>query len=141
MPVAFGISIGDIIASIKLIDTIVSSVNGSKDSGSEYRGLIAELDSLRTALESVRTIKSDDEIQKIALDRVASQCGQTIAELLSRIIKYQPSLGDAGSGYRWKDNIRKIQWNLQNKDEIHRFQAEIQGHVASMHILIEKIHM
>jgi len=141
MVVPFGVSVGDFISGIQLIHTIIDALEDSTGSSAEYQGIIRELKSLETALNCVKDLDIEEEAQEIALREAAAQCGKTIQEFLQKIRKYQPSLQAGGSSKKWKDNLRKIQWSLYSKEDIRRFQAQLQGHTASIQILLQRIHM
>lgn len=142
MPVPFGFSVGDFIAVIELISTIINALEDSRGSAADYRGTIASLESLRTALQGVRDIDCPDECQKHALRKVADESAQAMVDFLSAIVKYQPSLRQGGSSRKWKDVARKIHWSLHsNREDVRRFQAQIQAHTTALQVIMARIQL
>jgi hypothetical protein len=123
------LDIGDFIA---FIETVVTAINALKDAtgaAAEYRGVVRELESLKTALECVDRLEvaNQDQIEGL--------------EYLGRLKKHEPSLRSGGSIQKWRDGLRKIQWSLYTKDDVRGFQAQLQSHVASLNVLMSQIIM
>ena len=95
MPVAFGFSIGDFIAVIEVVSIIYDALKDSGEAGTEYREILAQLHSLKTALGEVQRVEIDNSLdaELFALHHAASQCQQSIDEFWTKIQDYQPSLG------------------------------------------------
>ena len=137
----FGVSIGDFIA---FIETVVTTINAFKDATGaavEYRGVVRELESLKTALKCVDRLEVANQDQIEGLKCVAANAGQTILEYLSRLKKHEPLLRSGGSIQKWRDGLRKIQWSLYTKNDVRGFQAQLQSHVASLNVLMSQIIM
>ncbi|GAB7328405.1 hypothetical protein MBLNU13_g00377t1 [Cladosporium sp. NU13] len=135
MPFPFGVSVGDFIACIELINTIINCLDQSHGSDARFRDVSRSLKSLEIALMEVNkiTASSNDEV---ALRQVSMQCRSTLSTFLNKIKKYQPNLQLGGSGNHLMDNLRKVQWALYTKDDVAHFQLEIRGHVDSILILL-----
>ncbi|OCK76927.1 hypothetical protein K432DRAFT_428373 [Lepidopterella palustris CBS 459.81] len=123
MPVPFGVSVGDFITFIETVVTVINALHDSTGSAAEYRGVIRELESLKTSLKSLDSLDIANEEQKAALKFVAANAEQTIVEFLM------------------EDGHRKIQWSLYSKDDVRKFQAQLQSHTVSLNILISQVHM
>lgn len=136
MVVPFGVSVGDFIAGIELVHDIIHALEESAGAGANYRGVILWMKNLEAALNDVRNIESDDVVQKAALVKVATQCGESIKRFLAKVHKYDNSLQLGGSKRKWVDALRKVQWSLYTKKEIAEFQAEIQGHTMSIQLML-----
>ncbi|KAI9712380.1 MAG: hypothetical protein M1820_001593 [Bogoriella megaspora] len=139
MPVPFGISIGDFIASIDITVRIVNALKDCTGSSKEYQGVIRELESLRLALVEVQNVKTDDPQTKAALNSVISNCQQTIQDFLTKVQKYDISLGSAADSHKLKNNLRKIQWALYSRDDVRGFQMQILSHATSLNLLMARI--
>ena len=138
MTVPFGFSVGDFVAGIGLIRDVVDALQTTSASTTRYQGLIKELFSLERALLEVKALKFD-EINPPQLDALrcaATQFQGTIDSLLKKVKKYQPSLTAKGSGVRWKDVLRKVQWALLTESDLEQFRAEISGHTSSIIMLL-----
>ncbi|KAF2660235.1 hypothetical protein K491DRAFT_774980 [Lophiostoma macrostomum CBS 122681] len=140
MPVPFGFSVGDFIAAIELIGTVISSMEDSTGSSAQYQGTISSLESLRTTLELVRDIEIQDEREKRALRKVADASADTMTKFLGAIIEYQPNLREGGSGHELKDMMRKIRWSLHGHQEhVRKFQAQLQAHTTALGVILIRI--
>ena len=138
MSAGFGFSVGDFITGIQLVRDVITSLQASGGSSSEYQALAMELFSLERALLEVKALKSlDSQPEKLeALKCAASQCQHTIDRFMTKIQKFQSSLTAQGSGSRWRDGLRKIQWAMCKKEDIATFKAEISGHAVAINLLV-----
>jgi hypothetical protein len=138
MTVPFGFSVGDFVAGIGFVRDVINALQTSSTSVTRYQGLIKELFILERALLEVKALKFDDRSssQLDALRFAAAQCQGTIDSLLNKVKKYQPSLTAKGSGAKWKDILRKVQWVLLTDSDIEGYRAEIRGHSASIAMLL-----
>jgi hypothetical protein len=143
MSVGFGFSVGDFIAAIELVGTVIDALRESGSSSSEYGALISQLYTLKSALLRVKRLELDDSqhAEKIALRQAASQCQVTIDAFWEKRKKYQPSLGSRGSGSRVKDGWRKIRWAVCHKEDLLKFKTDLMGHTESIDLLLTTIQM
>ena len=100
MSAGFGFSVGDFVAALNLVGTVIDSLRSSGRSSSQYRSLIEELYILEDVLIRVKRIELDDaqSRERLALEQAAAHCQHTIDDFMSRISNYQPHLRAAGSG-------------------------------------------
>ncbi len=143
MPVVFGFSAGDFIAALKLVGTIIDALRDSGEAGTEYRELLHELDSLKSALLLVERLDGD-EIPQSEIDslrQAAARCQVTIEEFWKKAQKYQSSLGSDRSSPTLKTGWMKIKWALCRKDDLVKFRAEIAGHTWSINIILHAIQL
>jgi len=143
MSVGFGFSVGDFIAALQLVSTIINALRDSSESSTEYIALLSQLLTLETALLRVKRLEADDEqrAEVIALRQAACQCQRTIDVFLEKITKYQPSLRTGGSGSGVRNGWRKIQWALCKKEDLLRFKADLVGHTESIELLLTTLHI
>lgn len=136
--IPFGVSVGDSILGVNLIRELIKALEDSAGSSVEYRDLIRELYSLERPLLEVKHLNLDESqpTQSVALRQAAVQCQQTIDEFLQKIRRFQPSLSTGGSKSPWRDGLRKIEWALYKKDDVQKFRAQLNGHTASINILL-----
>ena len=134
----FGFSVGDFVSGINLIKDLIKALENSAGSSAEYRDLITELYSLERALLEVKHLDLDESqhSQGIALRQAAIQCQQAIDAFLHQIRKFQPALRAEGSKSSWRDNLRKVEWALYKKEDVQKFRAQLNGHTASINILL-----
>jgi hypothetical protein len=143
MAVPFGFSVGDFVAAIGLVREVIGALGTASSSTTRYHGLMFELFSLERALLEVKALKFDESNhpQLDALRCAATKCHGTIDGFLQQIKKYQPSLTARGSGLKWKDALRKVQWALFTDNDLERFRVEIHGHTGSIAILLLTVQM
>ncbi len=143
MSVGFGFSAGDFIAALNLVGTVIDALRDSGDASLEYRELVRELYTLEQALFRVKRIELDESqvSEQIALQQAASQCHRTIDEFWAKVRKYQPHLGQDSSSPRMKSGWMKVRWALCKKDDLARFKADLQGHTASIEVLLLTVQM
>jgi hypothetical protein len=102
MPVGFGFSIGDVISGIQLLHNSIEAVNNVNGSSADYASLIAELESLNTALEAASELTSEHlvnrEQQQKAINSVVKACQKCMDDFLVRIAQYQKHLKRGNSG-------------------------------------------
>lgn len=137
MSVGFGFSVGDFIAGLELVATVIDALRESGESDRRYRELINELYSLQTALLQVKKLELHESMnaEKIALHSVASQCQRTIDDFWQRVQKYHPSLGKSGPR-SLKDQWMKIRWAVLEEDDVEKFRADLRGHTGTINLLL-----
>jgi hypothetical protein len=105
MSVGFGFSVGDFIAAIELVTTVIDALQASGTARAEYRELVSQLRSLETVLLHVKRLDGEEEFDEvIALRQAASQCQRTIEEFWTKASKQHPGLRGCGSRFRLKDS-------------------------------------
>ena len=104
MSVGFGFSVGDFLAALKLVGTVIDAVREASASSTACRELLHQLLTLEAALQRVNHLDLNDaqRTEKIALRQAAAQCQRTIDEFWNKIRNYQPHLRAGGTGSRIK---------------------------------------
>ena len=143
MSVGFGFSIGDFIAALELVGTVIDALRESGQASTEYQELLRELFSLETALLHVKRLEVDESLhtELIALRQAAAQCQNTIDQFWTRIQKYQPHLGNLRTSSRIRGGWVKIKWALCRKDDLREFKANLVGHTQSINIILDTVQM
>lgn len=145
MSIGFGFSLGDFVAALELVGTIVDALGDSGSASAEYRELLRVLYSRETALLQVKRIELDDSqrAEMIALQQAAAQCQRTIDDFWNKIRKYQPHLGSSSecSNFRLKTAWTKIKWAVCRRDDLAKFKADIVGHRESIQMLLAVVQM
>lgn len=138
---SFGFSVGDFIAALQLVASVIDAVRDSRGSGPEYRELINELYALETALLQVKQLELEEEqrLEYIALRQAATQCQRTIDAFCARIGKYQKHLRVGGSGSPLTDVLRKIRWRLCKSKDLVEFKTAIAAHTQSIQIVLSAL--
>lgn len=143
MSVGFGFSVGDFLAALELVGTVIDALREASDANTSFRSLINELYALESALLRVKRLDLDESqnVEKLALYQAASQCQRTIDAFWKKVQKYQPHLQEGGTNSRIRDGWAKIKWAVCKKDDAETFRAEIRGHTSSIDILLLTVHM
>lgn len=138
---SFGFSVGDFVAALELVGTVVNALRASGGSGSEYRELVNQLYSLETALLRVKQLELEEEQRSeyIALRQSASQCQRTIDEFWEKTKKYQKHLRTEGSSSKLKDGWMKIKWAKCKQGDLIRFKADLAAHSQSISIILSAL--
>lgn len=146
MSVGFGFSVGDFIAAIELVGTVINALQCSGSAAKEYRELISQLISLENALLQVKRLEFDESqyAEVIALKQAASQCQRTIDVFWKQAQKYQPHLaceGRSGTRSEIKAGWMKIKWAIFKREDVTRFKADLVGHTESIQVLLATFQM
>ncbi|KAJ5948868.1 hypothetical protein N7454_002175 [Penicillium verhagenii] len=142
MSVGFGFSVGDFIAALELVGTVIDALRESSEATSSMRSVINELYALESALLHVKRLDTViNHVNLTALRQAASQCQLTITEFYKKIQKYQVHLQRGGTNSRMKDTWMKIKWTICKKDDVDKFRAEIRAHTSSIEILLLTVQM
>ena len=135
---AFGFSVGDVIAALGVVSDVISSLRDSGGAGEEYRQLIQELQMLETALTKVKQLEID-EVQledRIGLFAAATHCQSTLEGFIRKIQPYQPHLRLHGSTSKIKDVYMKIKWGSCKKEEVERLRTCLHGDRQTISMLL-----
>jgi hypothetical protein len=138
MPVGFGFSIGDVISGLQLLRNSIEAVNNVNGSSADYASLIAELESLNTALEAASEFTSehlvDQERQQRAINSAIKACQKCMDDFLVRIAQYQKHLKRGNGG--WRSCYMKIRWALCKQEDIAKLRAMLGSHAISINVLL-----
>ena len=141
MSVGFGFSIGDFIAAIQLVKTVIDALSTSSHSSVELQELLRQLQSLEIALREVKTLQVDESLfaEILALKQSAAQCQLTINEFLRKTESYQPHLLQSSKvlNSSWK----KVKWALCKSKDVNRFKVDLLTHTESIQLLLATIQM
>ncbi|KAJ7156843.1 hypothetical protein C8R43DRAFT_883734 [Mycena crocata] len=140
------VSFGDILTLAKLAWTLARILRESTGSSAEYQDLVAELDSLGNALQSLDQFVSNPGPTKLqssvenAVNYALSKCRTLIAEFLKKVEGYQFSLKKGGSGNGMRDSWRKIGWGLFKKDEIKILKTQLMEQKTTINMMLTLSH-
>jgi hypothetical protein len=143
MSVGFGFSVGDFLAALKLVGTVIDALRESSQAGSSFRSLLDELYALESVLLRVKRLDLNDRnnVGELALQQAASQCQRTIDAFWKKMQKYQPHLQQNGTDSRIRDGWAKVRWAVCKKSDLEIFRAQIRGHTSSIEMLLLAVHM
>ncbi|KAI4131239.1 MAG: hypothetical protein LQ338_001332 [Usnochroma carphineum] len=144
MSVGFGFSLGDFIAAIKIVETVIDALSASSKSTSELQELLRQLHSLETALRGVKSLEVHESLhaEVLALKQSAAQCQLTISNFLTKTASYQPHLlCTNGTGATLQGRLKKIKWALCKKKDVVQLKADLLAHTESIQLLLITIQM
>ncbi|KAI0534172.1 hypothetical protein GGR58DRAFT_69255 [Xylaria digitata] len=134
---SFGFSVGDILAVSKLVADIISCLNDSKGSQSEYRDLVRELECLQISLVHLDKLPRSEASQVLdSIKYAALSCRRPLEEFLARIRNYDRSLGIQSKLNPVKATIDKIKFPLHHGDEIKKLQAYLSVHIGAINTVL-----
>ena len=139
MSIGFGFSVGDFLAALELVGTVIDALRESGQASSEYRELLRQLHSLETALLHVKRLElpESQRAELVALRQAAVQCQQTIDAFAEKTWSYEPHLWGRGSRTsKLKDGWKRVKWSVCRKDDITKFKADLAGHTEAIQLLL-----
>jgi hypothetical protein len=140
MPVPFGFSVGDFVSCIGLVRKVIAGLEESPGATAEYNSLVNELKILKSTLSAIKDLKVDNETDSTKLKAAAAQIESSIEAFLSKIYKYDSSFRPSTTR-KLRDNLRKVQWVLFSKEDVKKFQAEIQGQTVFLQLYMTRLQM
>lgn len=139
---SFG-SLGDILAIAELAYKLARALSESTGSSAEYQAVIAELDTLTTALRILNEIIARQPLQpsvQHTIRHALERCRSLMDAFKLRIEGYQRSLMKGGSGNRWRDSWRKIGWSIFRKEELIALKQELSEQKATINMMLSMSH-
>ena len=138
---SFGFSVGDFVAALQLVGTVIQSVSEVGGAKAEFRELVQQLYSLQSALLKVKQLEFDveQEADYLALRQAASQCQFTIHSFWKRAGCFQRDLGSDSRGV--KSTWMQIRWTLCKKDDLIRFRADLAAHTEAIALILATLQM
>jgi hypothetical protein len=140
MSITFG-SVGDIISVCIIVKDLVTALDDTRGSTTEYREVIRELWILDRALLEVdllsRTCENTVEMNALcqAAHQAAANCRQSMEAFTAKLKKYNSCLGEDRSKSVIRNTIKKVQW-VSEKDDLARFRAQVNAHGSSINMLL-----
>ena len=142
MSEGFGFSVGDFVAALELVSTVIDALRENGEAGNEIRELLRQLYGLETALIHVKRLELEDSQQAelLALRQAAAQCQRTISEFYDKVKPYQKDLGPfASTSSQLKHRWMRIRWALCKREDVAKFKADLAGHTASIQLLLSTL--
>jgi len=136
---SFGFSVGDFIAVGKLINDIVrclQSVGGAK---SEYQEMVREFEILNKALVHVDHLTAADQAMTAQLNHIkfaALSCRYPLQAFMTKMEKYDSSLGIKARMGMLRKAARKVRWSLGPSGDIKQLRMYLNTHVGTINMLL-----
>ncbi|KAI4641657.1 hypothetical protein J4E93_007755 [Alternaria ventricosa] len=135
---SFGIAVGDFIAVGKLIKETVGCLRSVGGAESEYQELIRDLKALDTSLHHLDHIEDDRNASAhVGPIKIATtKCRLQLEGFLSRVKKYERSLGSASHASTLRATSDKLGWHFRRKDQIEQLRRDIHicHSIISLHL-------
>lgn len=132
---SFGFSLGDFLATARLINDIIDALRTS--SISEFIELTVELENVQRALYEIEHLQpsSGQEAAVNSIKIAALLCKHPLDEFAAKLKKYQ-GLGSVSSSR--KEQLKswrlKLQWGLTMEEEVQRIRTILSAHMASLNV-------
>lgn len=138
---ACGFSAGDFLSAVSLLRDLIHALHDSSQTSREHEQLIAELQSLDTAILQAEAHYGglDSPAQRIVLDQAIQACQQSVNDFLSSVSKPHRDSSSHGSGNVVRDVFPKKRWSMITTEELVAFRCCISAHVHSIQTLLVTI--
>jgi hypothetical protein len=141
MSVTFG-SVGDIIAVSLLVKDCVHALSDTNGSTAEYQAVVRELYILEKTLLEVgilsKTYATTAELVVLfaSLETTINQCRASLVAFKAKTQRYEHHLGSTSTKKTAFEVVsggaKKILWQVQMKDDVSRFRAEVVAYSVSI---------
>ncbi|KAF8248008.1 hypothetical protein K440DRAFT_549882 [Wilcoxina mikolae CBS 423.85] len=137
-PPGFGFSVGDFIGAIGLITKICKALQDTGGAASEYQHVILELRSLERVLIHLAALEPTDENANHvnAIRGMALACQLPLREFLTKLEKYEVSLGPFAARNAISGAGRKTKWAVCMSEEVSKLRAIVAAKVLSINLLL-----
>lgn len=135
---SFGFAVGDFITVGKLIKETVNCLRSVGGAESEYQELVKDLKAFDTSLQHLDHIDDDTNasVHVSPIQIAITNCRLRLERFLSRVKRYERSLGSASHASTLRATSDKIGWHFGRKDQIERLRRDIQicHSIISLHL-------
>jgi hypothetical protein len=141
MPVAFGFSVGDFIAAVKLIDDVVDAVRESGRASASFAALVEELERFKLTLSRANEIQLDARLerQQREIHYAAEQCLTVIQEFWDKAQKYEEHLYQPQRRKKIRRAVTRIKWALVKQKDVDDLREVLQSHVTNYATLLLEV--
>ena len=138
MAVPFGFSVGDFLAGIGLIKTVISAIKDTGGAATDYQVLVQELQHLQILLEQLKDLKPNaSSLSHVnAVRGMALTFRVPLSEFLQKIEQYKSSLKAGSSKGQWITAPRKAQWAVSMPEEVSKMRAIITMKIVTVSLLL-----
>ncbi|KAH4941512.1 hypothetical protein HBI67_003400 [Parastagonospora nodorum] len=132
MVVPFGISVGDFIAGIKLLKSVVDSLSDARGAKADYSELRQALDVLEKALDAAGEFSAPQH--QIAVGDEVANCKECVKRFLVGFKKFELLKTGRGGTNRVQFAVLQIQYSLTKKDDVRKFRDHLEVHVSALQL-------
>ncbi|KAH4045249.1 hypothetical protein HBI56_157010 [Parastagonospora nodorum] len=132
MVVPFGFSVGDFIAGIKLLKSVVYSLSDARGAKADYSELRQTLDVLEKALDAAGEFSAPQH--QIAVGDEVANCKECVKRFLVGFKKFELLKSGRGGTNRVQFAVLQIQYSLTKKDDVRKFRDHLEVHVSALQL-------
>jgi hypothetical protein len=150
MAVPFGLSAGDFVASLHLLNMAITALCDSDGANSHFQDIVLEIESLVFTFQKVQSLLPTDTPSDILakLHFIGHQCHMRIDVFLNKIRRLLSELG--GQGYAKAQTpfqryarkpFRQVQWGIHLKKHLSELKSAIAPQLTAIEILLQLLNM
>ncbi|KAL9048639.1 MAG: hypothetical protein Q9162_007617 [Coniocarpon cinnabarinum] len=136
---AFGFSVGDFIAAIKLLNSIHKALSKTNGASQDYQDTIGRIESLVEILKLLQSLfsVSPDLDPEHTIWKLASTCQQHLQEFVDKQNKFWKRLGPSSQG-RWglRTGWRKVEWDISAAKDVENLWKSVRQDVDTIQLAV-----
>ena len=143
MSAGFGFSVGDFVAAIKLVGTVLDALRNARRASREFAEIVQLLSTLEVCLIKVKEVGLEDSEnpRDALLCRAGTQCRLTIQAFWTQVRKYQPHLQSIEHSSKLRGSWMRVRWTLCKQEDVVTFKAEIQCQVVAIELALSTLQL
>jgi len=135
----FGVSVGDIIAVVGLVERVAKEVRSYKDAPSRFQNLAAELDLLQSAFRNVMQLQPFHIADIGHVDHIRAlviHCQQPLQQFIDKMHLQESSLGHKRLGPSFTAFRTRLHWSLIEQSDIEDLRQVVLSHIAAVNMML-----
>ena len=136
---SFGFAIGDVIATLNLLERVVLEVRNYRDAPRHFQQLSSELHLLQTAIQQVLQADPADDTNHAHLDHikaVARHCSLPLQEFLAKMRLREQGLGQIRSAGTLGTIGMRLHWSLIARRDVEELRKVVLTEMTAISILL-----
>lgn len=135
---SFGFAIGDFIAVLGLFERIAIELRNYRDAPARFQNLIVELDLLRSTLTHVLQAQTDDQNDKLIVERIraiVTHCHQPLLAFVDKLRSRERSLGHNRTA-RLSDVGIRMKWSMVTQKDVEELRKILLSEMLAINMLL-----
>lgn len=143
MPVGFGFSVGDFIAALELLGTVIDALRDSGNASTNFKALVDDVEQLKLTLLRVQQVRLDPRLrnEELGIDAAATRGLLAIEHFWRKVQKYEPHLYTGDKRLNIRDIFARVRWAVCKKEDVEEFRTRMQSLNTNFTILLATIQM
>jgi hypothetical protein len=139
MPVPIGISVGDFIATTKLLNNLRNALCEHDGAHVHYQNVIRDLETCDSILACLENFSSapTESAQANAIRALAHSIRQKFEAFIQENEKYRSSLGSTPTDAKLRRGANKLKWSRTGSKAAARLSEWVNMQMTSIHTLVE----